>query len=46
MGNLRELGGLLPALGGALGAPSRVLVCLLPGCEVASVMGTLPSVKA
>jgi len=45
MGNLRGLGGLVPALGGegALGAPYGVSVCLLPGCEVEIVTGTLPS---
>ena len=45
MGNLRGLGGLVPTPGGALGASSGVSLCILSGCEVESVMGTLPSVK-
>ena len=45
MGNLRGLGGLVLAPGGALGAPFGVSLCLLPECEVESETGTLPSVK-
>ena len=45
MRHLRGLGGLVLAPRGALGAPSGVSLCILPSCEVESVMGTLPSVN-
>ena len=35
----------VPVPWGALGALSELSVCLLPGCEAASVLGTLPSVR-